>query len=230
MATGADANLNILLSNSSPASHLRFSMFDLNIDRCLKSNNHSEGLLGHDVVEVLAGDLPSVRGSPLQHLLQLLNVHSFSELLGDPADVVGVHGAGVVVVEEIKDLVDSILAISRSTLLSLSPSLEVMPSRNSSKSTSLPRDSSSAIMLKMVGFLDSKPRLCMADLSSRGSILPVASVSKRLKASRSSSTSSSVSPGRSTFFLAGPFAGTPFRIDISIKFKLNQIHQLIRFA
>ena len=42
-------------------------------------------------------------------------------------------------------------------------------------------------MLKMVGFLDSKPRLCMADLSSLGSIFPVASVSKRLKASLSSS-------------------------------------------
>lgn len=54
----------------------------------------------------------------------------------------------------------------------------------------------------------------MADFSSRGSILPVASVSKRLKASRSSSTSSSVSPGRSTFFFAGPLAGTPFFIQI----------------
>ena len=36
----------------------------------------------------------------------------------------------------------------------------------------------------------------MADLSYLGSILPVASVSKRLKASLSSSISSSVSPGR----------------------------------
>jgi hypothetical protein len=35
----------------------------------------------------------------------------------------------------------------------LSPNLEVMPSRNSSKSTSRPRDSRSAIILKMVGFL-----------------------------------------------------------------------------
>ena len=47
----------------------------------------------------------------------------------------------------------------------------------------------------MVGFFDSKPNDCMADLSSLGSILPVASVSKRLKASRSYSISSSVSPG-----------------------------------
>jgi hypothetical protein len=50
-------------------------------------------------------------------------------------------------------------------------------------------------MLKIVGFLLSNPRLLMADFSSLGSILPVASVSKRLKASLSSSISSSVSPG-----------------------------------
>lgn len=55
-------------------------------------------------------------------------------------------------------------------------------------------------MLKMVGFLDSKPKLCMADFNSLGSILPVASVSNKLKASLSYSISSSVSPGLSTFF------------------------------
>jgi hypothetical protein len=62
-------------------------------------------------------------------------------------------------------------------------------------------------MLKIVGFLDSKPSDCMADLSSRGSILPVASVSNRLNASLSYSISSSVSPGRSIFFLRPPLIG-----------------------
>ena len=61
-----------------------------------------------------------------------------------------------------------------------------MPSKNYSKSTSLPKDSKSAIMLKIVGFLLSNPRLCIADFSSLGSILPVASVSKRENASLSS--------------------------------------------
>ncbi len=61
-------------------------------------------------------------------------------------------------------------------------------------------------MLKMVGFFDSNPNDCMADLSSRGSILPVASVSKRLKASLSYSISSSVRPGLSIFFLVTIFA------------------------
>lgn len=60
------------------------------------------------------------------------------------------------------------------TLVYLSPNLAVIPSKNSSKSISLPSASRSEIMLKMVGFLVSNPRLCMADLSSLGSILPVA--------------------------------------------------------
>ena len=42
-----------------------------------------------------------------------------------------------------------------------------------------------------------------------GSILPVASVSKRLKASRNSSISSAVRPGRYTFFFAGPLPPYP---------------------
>ena len=75
-----------------------------------------------------------------------------------------------------------------------------MPSRNSSKSISRPSASRSAIMLKMVGFLVSKPNDCMADLSYLGSIFPVASVSKRLKAYLSYSISSSVRPGLSIFF------------------------------
>lgn len=173
----------------------------------------SEGLFGHDVVEVLTGNLATVGGCPLQHLLQLLHVHGLAQLLSHAADVGRFDEASVVVVEKIENFVDAILRKMIFTLDSLSPNLDVMPSRNSSKSTSLPRDSSSAIMLKIVGFLLSNPRLCIADLSSRGSIFPVASVSNRLKASRSSSISSSVNPGRSTFFLAGPLAGGPFLIQ-----------------
>ena len=102
----------------------------------------SEGLLGHDVVEILSSDLAAVGGCPLEHFLEFLDVHGFSEFLGHPADVVGVDGAGVVVVEEVKDLIDAVLHREGLTLLSLSPNLDVMPSKNSSKSTSLPSDSS----------------------------------------------------------------------------------------
>jgi hypothetical protein len=47
----------------------------------------------------------------------------------------------------------------------LSPNLDVIASKNSSKSIYLPSLSSSAIIWKIVGFLDSKPKLCIADLS-----------------------------------------------------------------
>ena len=89
-------------------------------------------------------------------------------------------------------LIDPVLSSSKRSKIRLipaldylSPSFEVMASRNSSKSIYLPSDSRSAIMLKMVGFLDSNPKLCMADFSYLGSIFPVASVSNRLNASRS---------------------------------------------
>ena len=58
-----------------------------------------------------------------------------------------------------------------------------------------PSFSNSAIMLKIVGFFESKPKLYIAAFNSRGSTFPVPSVSKRLKASLISSISSSVSPG-----------------------------------
>ena len=117
------------------------------------------------------------------------------------------------------------------TLDYLSPNLEVIPSKNYSKSISLPSAYKSEIMLKMVGFFDSKPKDCMADLSSRGSILPVASVSKRLKASLSYSISSSVRPGLSIFFLAPVFAsGFPLIVkQILINFYINKSYPISAF-
>lgn len=50
-----------------------------------------------------------------------------------------------------------------------------------------------------------------------GSIFPVASVSNKLKTSLSYSTSSSVRPGLSTFFLAGPLVGGAFLLAILIQ-------------
>ncbi len=45
----------------------------------------------------------------MQHLLQLLDVHGLSKLLGHSADVVGVYAASVVIVEQVEDLVDAVL-------------------------------------------------------------------------------------------------------------------------
>ena len=80
-------------------------------------------------------------------------------------------------------------------------------------------------MLKMVGFLVSKPSDCMADLSYLGSIFPVASVSKRLKAYLSYSTSSSVTPGLSTFFFCPGFMGgcLPFIVLIDLIYIIVQL-------
>ena len=91
----------------------------------------SKALLSHDVVEVLTADLPPVARRTLQHLLQLLDVHRLAQLLGHPADIIGVDEAGVAVVEEVEDLVDAVLRQARVTRDSLSPRREVMPSRNS---------------------------------------------------------------------------------------------------
>lgn len=46
----------------------------------------------------------------------------------------------MIIVKELKDFVDDVLNKLTFTLDSLSPSFDVMPSKNSSKSTSLPRD------------------------------------------------------------------------------------------
>jgi hypothetical protein len=100
----------------------------------------SKGLLGHNVVEILTRDLPAIRRGPLQHFLELLDIHGLSKFLGNSADVIGVDGASVIVVEKVEDLVDSVLSRHKCTRDYLSPSLEVIPSRNSSKSTSLPKD------------------------------------------------------------------------------------------
>ena len=113
----------------------------------------SESFLGHDVIEILTGDLSAIGGCPLKHFFKLLNIHGLAQFLGHPADVVGVDVAGVIVVEEIEDFVDAVLDRGWVTLLYLSPSLEVMPSKNYSKVTYLPWDSRAEIMLKMVGFL-----------------------------------------------------------------------------
>ena len=101
----------------------------------------SEGLLGHDVVEVFPWDLAPVGCSTLQHLLQFLYIHCLSKFLCHATNVGGVDAASMVVVKQVEDFVDSVLNEIWVTLLSLSPSLEVIPSRNSSKSTSRPSDS-----------------------------------------------------------------------------------------
>ena len=87
--------------------------------------DESEGLLGHDVVEVLTGNFATVRGSTLKHLFQFLHIHRLSELLSHTTDVGRLDEACVIIIEKVKDLVDAVLNQKYLTLLSLSPNLEV---------------------------------------------------------------------------------------------------------
>lgn len=156
----------------------------------------SESLFGHDAVEIISWKFPSISWCSMQHLLQLGWIHGLSKLLCDSFNIAQIDIPSSIVVEKVKYFIDTILFNDKLfTFDYLSPNLEVIPSKNYSKSISLPSAYKSPIMLKMVGFFVSKPKDCMADLSSRGSILPVASVSNRLKASLSYSISSSVRPG-----------------------------------
>jgi hypothetical protein len=71
--------------------------------------NHSEGFFGHDVVKVLSRNFTPVGSGSLQHFLQLLDVHRFSKFLRDSTDIGRLDKSRVVIVEEVEDLVDSIL-------------------------------------------------------------------------------------------------------------------------
>jgi len=109
------------------------------IECALSEIIESIALFGHNVIKVFSGNFAAIGCGPLKHFLKLLDIHGFAQFLGNSSDVVGVDAARVIIVEKVEDLVDSVLRHNKATLVSLSPSLEVIPSRNSSKSTSLPR-------------------------------------------------------------------------------------------
>lgn len=129
--------------------------------------NASNGFFSHNVVEILSTDLSTIACCSLKHFLQFSGVHGFAELLSNSFDIVKVDASSFVIVEQGENLVNTSLEYKLVfTLDSLSPSLEVIASKNYSKSISRPSASKSAIMLNIVGFLASNPKLCIADFSS----------------------------------------------------------------
>lgn len=126
----------------------------------------SDWFLSHDVIEVFSWDFPSITGSSLKHFFKLIGVHSFSKFFSYSSDVVEIDCSSSVIIKQVENSIDSSLNKFIITLVYLSPNFEVIASKNYSKSISRPSDYKSAIMLKIVGFFDSKPKLCMADLSS----------------------------------------------------------------
>lgn len=123
----------------------------------VNSNNNgwiaSEGFFSHYVVKIFSWDFSSIRGSSLEHLFQLLHIHGLAQFLWNSSNVIWVDHSWMVIIKKVENFIYSSLNNNKNTRESLSPNFEVMPSKNSSKSTYRPNDSKSAIMLKMVGFL-----------------------------------------------------------------------------
>lgn len=72
----------------------------------------SEGLLGHDVIEVIhRHNLVVVGVSSLDHLLQFLVGHGLAELAGHAAEVLEGDSVGAIVVEQLEHLVDVLTGI-----------------------------------------------------------------------------------------------------------------------
>merc|ERR1712072_718906 len=139
-------------------------------------------LLLHDAVELVDVDLAiAVTVGLVDHVLELLIIDGLTELLSHASEVAEGDLVGVVVIEELEHL-------SMSSRVSFSPILAVIMPRNSPNSmVPLPSLSMSETIFLSSSFLTSNPRARMAALSSRTSMAPDWSPSKRLKASRISS-------------------------------------------
>lgn len=74
--------------------------------------NWSEWFFSHDVVEVFLGDFTAVGGSPLEHFLELLQAHVFSQLLSHSLDIVHVNSSTSVIIEQVEYFVDALLSRS----------------------------------------------------------------------------------------------------------------------
>lgn len=154
-------------------------------------NARSKCFFGHNVIEIFTTDFPTISRGSLQHFLQFWDIHGFSELLGHPSDVVNVDVATSIIIKQIEDTVNSISAlfISKFGGDGIQELLEI----NLAPFTFKIGDH---IEYCGVFSLESKtlhsrfefPRINL--VMYLGSILPVASVSNKLKASLSSSTSS----------------------------------------
>ena len=77
-----------------------------------------EGLLSHDEVEVLEGDLFSIGGCTLQHLSQLVSRHRLAQLLRNSSQIMHVDSRRAVIVEELENAGDTLTALFVAKLVS----------------------------------------------------------------------------------------------------------------
>ena len=79
----------------------------------------SESLFGHDIVEIISGNFSSVIGSSLQHLLQLGCIHSLTQFFSDSFDIVNIDKSSFIIIEQIKDFINTVLKLIECLLLIL---------------------------------------------------------------------------------------------------------------
>jgi hypothetical protein len=94
----------------------------------------SKSFLRHYIIKVLAWYFATVTWGPLKHFLELLHVHRLSKLFWHSLNVIHIYGTSFVIIKKIENFIDAILNRLFFTLDSLSPSLDVIASKNSSKS------------------------------------------------------------------------------------------------
>ena len=69
----------------------------------------SEGLFGHDIIEIFPGDLLAVLSCSLEHLGELVIGHGLSQFLGHFPQIGQIDGIAAILVKQIKYLVNAFL-------------------------------------------------------------------------------------------------------------------------
>jgi hypothetical protein len=83
----------------------------------IKKQIKSESLFSHDVVKIFSGDFSAVSGCSLEHFFELSTVHCLSEFLCDSFDVINIDEACFVVIEQVKNFIDTVLCLGIKILL-----------------------------------------------------------------------------------------------------------------
>ena len=104
-------SLKTLLNTFDPPSSFPFNPKQKN-QKQIKNAPKSEGLFGHDVVEVLSTDFSAIGGSSLEHFFEFRHVHGLAEFLGHSLDVINVDEPSSVVIEQVEDFIDTVLNLN----------------------------------------------------------------------------------------------------------------------
>ena len=69
----------------------------------------SKSLFAHDFIEIISGNFSSVGSSSLKHFLQFIDTHGLAQLLGNSLDIVYIDESCLIIIEQVKNLVNTIL-------------------------------------------------------------------------------------------------------------------------